>query len=104
MFEKSKSKFQMRGPFTRKNSALVLVDYQVGTLQLIRSSGADVSLRNAVMLAKAAVKRASSARLECIEPPSRRLIKLRRSRSIRSRLPSLRLAATKQWEQKWLRC
>lgn len=55
MFDKSKPKFGMRGQFTPENSALVLVDYQVGTLQLIRSSSADVSLRNAVMLAKAAV-------------------------------------------------
>ena len=41
--------------FIPENSALVLVDYQVGTLQLIRSTSSDVSLRNAVMLAKAAV-------------------------------------------------
>jgi len=40
--------------FTPDNSALVLVDYQVGTLQLIRSMSSDQSLRNAVMLAKAA--------------------------------------------------
>ena len=32
------------------------VDYQVGTMQLIRYSSADVSLRNAVLLATAAVK------------------------------------------------
>ncbi len=56
MFEKAKPKFEMRGQFTPENSALVLVDYQVGTLQLIRSSSSDVSLRNAVMLATAAVK------------------------------------------------
>lgn len=55
MFDKAKPKFEMRGQFTPENSALVLVDYQVGTLQLIRSTSADVSLRNAVMLAKAAV-------------------------------------------------
>jgi nicotinamidase-related amidase len=46
--------FEMRGQFTPENAALVLVDYQVGTLQLIRSSSSDVSLRNAVMLASAA--------------------------------------------------
>ncbi len=56
MFGTTKAKFQMRGQFTPENSALVLVDYQVGTLQLIRSSSSDVSLKNAVMLATAAVK------------------------------------------------
>jgi nicotinamidase-related amidase len=56
MFGTTKPKFQMRGQFTPENSALVLVDYQVGTLQLIRSSSSDVSLKNAVMLATAAVK------------------------------------------------
>ncbi len=56
MFDTKKAKFQMRGQFTPENSALVLVDYQVGTLQLIRSSSSDVSLKNAVMLATAAVK------------------------------------------------
>jgi nicotinamidase-related amidase len=49
-------KFLMRGQFTPENSVLVLVDYQIGTMQLIRSSSADVSLRNAVMLAAAATK------------------------------------------------
>jgi nicotinamidase-related amidase len=44
----------MRGQFTPDNSALVLIDYQVGTLQLIRSVSSDVSLRNAVLLTKAA--------------------------------------------------
>jgi len=56
MFGASKPKFEMRGQFTPENSALVLIDYQVGTMQLIRSSSADVSLRNAVMLATAAKK------------------------------------------------
>ena len=53
MFSKEE-KFEMRGQFTPDNSALVLIDYQVGTLQLIRSVSSDVSLRYAVMLAKAA--------------------------------------------------
>jgi nicotinamidase-related amidase len=44
----------MSNQFTPENSALVLVDYQVGTLQLIRNNSSDQSLRNAVMLAKAA--------------------------------------------------
>ena len=56
MFSTPKPKFEMRGQFTPENCALVLVDYQVGTLQLIRSSSSDVSLRNAVMLATAATK------------------------------------------------
>jgi nicotinamidase-related amidase len=50
----SKNQFEMSNQFTPENSALVLVDYQVGTLQLIRSKSSDQSLRNAVMLAKAA--------------------------------------------------
>jgi nicotinamidase-related amidase len=49
-----KNQFEMSNQFTPENSALVLVDYQVGTLQLIRSNSSDQSLRNAVMLAKAA--------------------------------------------------
>ncbi|WP_420593901.1 isochorismatase family protein [Deinococcus sp.] len=40
--------------FTPETTALVLVDYQVGTLQLIRTMSSDESLRNAVLLAKAA--------------------------------------------------
>lgn len=55
MFTKEE-KFETRGQFTPDNSALVLIDYQVGTLQLIRSMSSDLSLRNAVMLAKAAEK------------------------------------------------
>jgi nicotinamidase-related amidase len=47
-------KFEMSNQFTPENSALVLVDYQVGSLQLIRNNSSDQSLRNAVMLAKAA--------------------------------------------------
>src|SRR5207302_5304337 len=54
MFSQNKEKFEMRGQFTPDNSALVLIDYQVGTLQLIRSVSSDVSLRNAVLLTKAA--------------------------------------------------
>jgi nicotinamidase-related amidase len=50
----SKSQFVMSNQFTPENSALVLVDYQVGTLQLIRNISFDQSLRNAVMLVKAA--------------------------------------------------
>ena len=40
--------------FKPATTALVLIDYQVGTLQLIKTLSSDQSLRNAVMLAKAA--------------------------------------------------
>ena len=44
----------MLNQFKPETSALVLIDYQVGTLQLIKSMASDLALRNAVMLAKAA--------------------------------------------------
>ena len=50
----SKNGYVMKGQFTPENSALVLVDYQVGTMQLIRTSSSDLCLRNAVTLASAA--------------------------------------------------
>jgi hypothetical protein len=50
----SKNGYIMKGQFTPENSALVLVDYQVGTMQLIRTSSSDVCLRNAVTLAATA--------------------------------------------------
>ena len=50
----SKKDYMMKGQFTAENSVLVLIDYQVGTMQLIRSSSSDVCLRNAVTLASAA--------------------------------------------------
>jgi nicotinamidase-related amidase len=40
--------------FNPETSALVLIDHQVGTMQLIKNLPADVALRNAVALAKAA--------------------------------------------------
>jgi nicotinamidase-related amidase len=40
--------------FKPETSALVLIDYQVGTLQLVKNHQSDVALRNAVNLAKAA--------------------------------------------------
>jgi nicotinamidase-related amidase len=40
--------------FTRDTSALVLIDHQIGTLQLIKNIASDAALRNAVVLAKAA--------------------------------------------------
>src|ERR1700691_6493295 len=50
----SKKDYMMKGQFTPENSVLVLIDYQVGTMQLIRSSSSDVCLRNAVTLATTA--------------------------------------------------
>jgi nicotinamidase-related amidase len=50
----SKNGYTMKGQSTPENSVLVLVDYQVGTLQLIRTSSSDLCLRNAVTLATAA--------------------------------------------------
>jgi len=40
--------------FTPESSALVLIDHQIGTLQLVKNIPSDVSLRNAIILAKAA--------------------------------------------------
>ena len=40
--------------FKPETSALVLIDHQVGTMQLIKNIPSDVPLRNAVALAKAA--------------------------------------------------
>jgi len=41
--------------FKPETSALVLIDYQVGTMQLIKNLMPDEALRNAIMLAKAAL-------------------------------------------------
>ena len=46
--------YRMSGQFTPDNSAIVLIDHQVGTLQFVYTMSPDESLRNAVMLAKAA--------------------------------------------------
>jgi nicotinamidase-related amidase len=46
--------YKMSGQFTPENGALVLIDHQVGTLQFVYTMSPDESLRNAVMLAKAA--------------------------------------------------
>jgi nicotinamidase-related amidase len=59
MSEKSMSstsgkEYKMSGQFTPDNSAIVLIDHQVGTLQFVHTMSPDESLRNAVMLAKAA--------------------------------------------------
>ena len=50
----TQSTFSLTNQFTPETSALVLIDYQVGTLQLIKTVSSDQSLRNAIMLAKAA--------------------------------------------------
>ena len=41
--------------FKPESAALLLIDYQVGTMQLIRNQAPDLALRNAIMLAKAAL-------------------------------------------------
>lgn len=46
--------FTMSRQFKPETSALVLIDHQLGTLQLCKTMPADVALRNAVNLAKAA--------------------------------------------------
>ena len=50
----SSNDYRMSGQFTPDNSAIVLIDHQVGTLQFVYTMSPDESLRNAVMLAKAA--------------------------------------------------
>jgi nicotinamidase-related amidase len=40
--------------FKPENSALILIDYQVGTMQLVKNQMPDTALRNAVKLAKSA--------------------------------------------------
>ncbi len=45
----------MPGYFKAETSALVLIDYQVGSLQICKTTPSDVALRNAVALAKAAL-------------------------------------------------
>jgi nicotinamidase-related amidase len=46
--------YVMSGQFTPDNSALVLIDHQVGTLQFVHTMSPETSLQNAIMLAKAA--------------------------------------------------
>src|SRR5271163_821857 len=50
----SSNGYRMSGQFTPDNSAIILIDHQVGTLQFVHTMSPDESLRNAVMLAKAA--------------------------------------------------
>jgi nicotinamidase-related amidase len=45
----------MTSYFKPENSALLLIDYQVGTLQICKTTPSDVALRSAVTLAKAAL-------------------------------------------------
>ena len=41
--------------FKRETSALILIDHQIGTMQLVKNIASDAALRNAVLLAKAAM-------------------------------------------------
>src|SRR6202453_3483459 len=54
MSNQSSKQYEMKGQYTPENSALVLIDHQVGTLTFVHNMSADESLRNAIMLAKAA--------------------------------------------------
>jgi nicotinamidase-related amidase len=46
--------YVMSGQFTPENCALALIDHQVGTLQFVHTMSPETSLKNAIMLAKAA--------------------------------------------------
>jgi nicotinamidase-related amidase len=54
MSNQSGKQYEMQGQYTPENSALVLIDHQVGTLTFVHNIPCEASLRNAVMLAKAA--------------------------------------------------
>ncbi|MBV8613028.1 MAG: isochorismatase family protein, partial [Acetobacteraceae bacterium] len=54
MTMEARERTPMSPHFKPETSALVLIDHQVGTMQLIKNMPSDVSLRNAVALAKAA--------------------------------------------------
>src|SRR3984957_3299181 len=54
MSNQSSNQYEMKGQYTPENSALVLIDHQVGTLTFVHNMSSDESLRNAIMLAKAA--------------------------------------------------
>lgn len=45
----------MSNPFKPETSPLVLIDYQIGTMQLIKNIASDLAFRNAVNLTKAAM-------------------------------------------------
>ena len=53
MSNQSSKQYEMQGQYTPENSALVLIDHQVGTLTFVHNMSSEASLRNAVMLAKA---------------------------------------------------
>jgi len=52
--EPTEAAYVMSGQFTPDNCALVLIDHQVGTLQFVHTMSPEISLQNAIMLAKAA--------------------------------------------------
>ena len=54
MSNQCSKQYEMKGQYTPENSALVLIDHQVGTLTFVHNMSSDESLRNAIMLAKAA--------------------------------------------------
>ena len=54
MSNQTSKPYEMKSQYTPENSALVLIDHQVGTLTFVHNMSSEESLRNAVMLAKAA--------------------------------------------------
>src|ERR1700733_7012601 len=54
MSNQNSKQYEMKGQYTPENSALILIDHQVGTLTFVHNMSSDESLRNAIMLAKAA--------------------------------------------------
>jgi len=52
MSNQSSKQYEMQGQYTPENSALVLIDHQVGTQTFVHNMSSEASLRNAVMLAK----------------------------------------------------
>src|ERR1700691_3756393 len=55
MSNQTSKPYEMKSQYTPENSALVLIDHQVGTLTFVHNMSSEESLRNAIMLAKAAM-------------------------------------------------
>lgn len=48
------NRYAMKNQFTPGNAALILIDYQIGTLQFVHNISSDICVSNALLLAKAA--------------------------------------------------
>src|SRR6202167_4560506 len=55
MSNQTSKPYEMKSQYTPENGAIVLIDHQVGALQFVHNMSSDESLRNAIMLAKAAM-------------------------------------------------